>query len=78
MFTLLYNALKSLDKLPTGNSGKTLADFTDGANVASWAGEAMGTLVKSGTISGSSAKLTPDATTTRAEMTQVLYNLLAK
>jgi len=78
MFTLLYNALKSLDKLPAGNSGKTLADFTDGADVASWAGEAMGTLVKSGTISGSSGKLTPNATTTRAEMTQVLYNLLAK
>ncbi|MEA4933861.1 MAG: S-layer homology domain-containing protein [Lawsonibacter sp.] len=29
MFTLLYNALKQLDKLPSGTSGKTLSDFAD-------------------------------------------------
>jgi hypothetical protein len=36
----------------------------------------MKLLVESGTVSGSNGKLTPTGTTTRAEMAQVLYNLL--
>ena len=78
MFTLLYNALKVFDKLPSDASGKTLSDFADSGNVASWASEAMTALVKDGTVSGSGGKLSPTATTTRAEMAQVLYNLLKK
>jgi len=78
MFTLLYNALKGINQLPQGNSGKTLNDFTDSNTIPAYASEAIAYLVKSGTISGSNGKLTPNATTTRAEMTQVLYNLLAK
>lgn len=38
----------------------------------------MTALVKYGTISGSGGKLGPNATTTRAQMAQVLYNLLSK
>jgi hypothetical protein len=38
----------------------------------------MKLLTESGIISGSSGKLAPANTTTRAEMTQVLYQLLAK
>lgn len=78
MFTLLYNALKVIGKLPQGNSGKTLSDFTDANSVADWAEEAMTLLVKTGTIGGSNGVLTPLSTTTRAEMAQVLYNLLGK
>ncbi len=78
MFTLLYNALKAFDKLPSGTSGKALADFTDAGSVASWAADAMTALVKAGTVSGSNSKLNPTGTTTRAEMAQVLYNLLGK
>ncbi|MPM34889.1 hypothetical protein SDC9_81479 [bioreactor metagenome] len=78
MFTLLYNALKALDKLPQGDSGKALSDFNDVDSVADWAEEAMTLLVETGTISGSGGKLNPTGTTTRAEMAQVLYNLLAK
>lgn len=78
MFTLLYNTLKMTGALPTGDSGKTLADFTDSAKIASWASEAMTALVKHGTISGSGGKLDPNATTTRAQMAQVLLNLLGK
>ena len=78
MFTLLYNSLKVLDQLPSGASGKTLSDFTDGGNVASWADGAMTALVKAGTVSGSGGKLSPTSTTTRAEMAQVLYSLLKK
>ncbi|SBW00496.1 exported hypothetical protein [uncultured Eubacteriales bacterium] len=78
MFTLLYNALKVLDKLPKGDNGKTLTDFTDSGSMASWAKEAMTVLVKSGTVSGSDGKLTPTSGSTRAQMAQVLYNLLSK
>jgi hypothetical protein len=35
-------------------------------------------LVETGIIGGSDGKLTPQGTTTRAEMAQVLYNLLGK
>jgi len=78
MFTLLYNALKVLGKLPPGTSGKALSDFTDAGSIASWATDAMTALVKAGTVSGNGDKLNPTGTTTRAEMAQVLYNLLGK
>jgi hypothetical protein len=78
MFTLLYNVLKTIGQLPTGSSGKTLSDFTDRGEIASWAHEAMTLLVETGTIGGNNGMLTPDGTTTRAEMAQVLYNLLGK
>ncbi len=78
MFTMLYNALKSLGKLPEGDSGKTLADFTDSGDVEPWATEAMTALAKSGTIAGSGGKLDPTGRSTRAQMAQVLYNLLGE
>ncbi|ODU55304.1 MAG: hypothetical protein ABT01_06520 [Clostridium sp. SCN 57-10] len=78
MFTLLYNTLKALHKLPSDVSGNTLSDFTDSGTIASWATDAMTALVKSGTVSGNSGMLHPTDTTTRAEMAQVLYNLLGK
>ncbi|MDD3231385.1 MAG: S-layer homology domain-containing protein, partial [Oscillospiraceae bacterium] len=78
MFTLLYNALKVLDKLPEGDSGKVLSDFTDGGNVSSYAQEALTYLVKTGTVGGNNGQLNPTDTTTRAQMVQVLYNLLSK
>jgi len=78
MFTLLYNALKVIGALPTGMSGKTLADFGDTSGIASWAKEAMTLLVETGKISGSGGMLSPTAESTRAEMVQVLYKLLMK
>ena len=78
MFTLLYNALKVIDRLPEVDSGKTLSDFTDAGKITSWAKEAMTLLVETGTVGGSNGALNPTTTTTRAEMAQVLYNLLGK
>ena len=78
MFTLLYNALKVIRQIPEGDSGRTVADFTDSTQISSWAQEAMTLLVKTGTFGGSNGKLNPTGTTTRAEMAQVLYNLLGK
>ncbi len=78
MFNLLYNVLKVTGQLPQGHSGKTLSDFTDVEQIDAWAKEAMTVLVKTGTVGGSNGKLFPANTTTRAEMAQVLKNLLGK
>lgn len=78
MFTLLYNALKAIDQLPEADSGKTLSDFTDSQNISSYAQEAMAFLVETGVVAGNNGKLSPTETTTRAQMAQVLYNILSK
>jgi len=78
MFTLLYNALKVMDMLPEGTSGKALTDFSDTGDIASWAKDTMTLFVKTGTVTGNGGKLSPTNTTTRAEMAQMLYNLLSK
>ncbi|MGE5613135.1 MAG: S-layer homology domain-containing protein, partial [Bacillota bacterium] len=78
MFTMLYNALKVIGKLPAGNSGKSISEFSDAGDIAPWAWEAMKLLVETGTISGSGNRLSPKDTTTRAQIAQVLYNLLEK
>lgn len=76
MFKLLYGALKALNKLPQGSSGKALSDFSDAGQIDSWAMEAMTYLVRTGVVGGSDGKLNPTSTATRAQMAQVLYNLL--
>jgi hypothetical protein len=78
MFTLIYNMLKIIDKLPQGNSGKSLSDFSDAGQIDSWAKNTMTLLVETGTIGGSGGKLAPTDITTRAQMAQLLYNLLSK
>ncbi|WP_165755681.1 S-layer homology domain-containing protein [Ruminiclostridium hungatei] len=74
MFTLLYNALKAIGELPKVNTGKTLSAFSDAGQIASWAKDAMTLMVETGTVSG--GKLAPEEKTTRAQMAQVLYNLM--
>ncbi len=78
MFTLLYNLLKGINQLPEKDSGNKLSDYKDQEQIAPWAKKAMSELVKSNIISGSNSKLTPFNNTTRAEMAQVIYNLLGK
>lgn len=78
MFTLLYNALKVTGRLPESKGGKDLTAFSDAGDIASWAKTAMTLLVKTGAVGGSGGKLSPAATATRAEMAQVLYNLLSR
>ncbi|MEM5767359.1 MAG: S-layer homology domain-containing protein, partial [Bacillota bacterium] len=78
MFTLLYNGLKAIGKLPRGNSGKSLSAFRDAGDIAPWAKDAMTLFAETGTIGGSDGKLAPADTTTRAQMAQVLYSLLSK
>jgi hypothetical protein len=92
MFTLLYNTLKTAGQLPglhgqaigeaddqpTNYSGKTLTDFIDAGDIAPWARVAMKRLVEAGIISGSGNRLSPKDTASRAQMAQVLYNLMSK
>lgn len=78
MFTLLYNALKVIGKLPSVNSSKLLESFSDTGDIAPWAKDAIKLFVDNGTINGSENKLCLKDTTTRAQMAQVLYSLLSK
>jgi len=78
MFTLLYNALKAIDELPEGAAGKPLSAFGDSASIAPWARAAMSLFAETGTVRGSDGMLLPAETSTRAQMAQVLFNLLSK
>jgi len=78
MFKLLYGTLKAIDKLPQRSTSKSLSDFSDAGQIAPWAKESMEYLVEVGVVSGSDGKLNPNCTATRAEMAQILYNLLDK
>lgn len=78
MFTLLYRALNALGKLPETTNSKTLSSFSDASSVSDYAEEAMTALVKSGVIAGSNGTLDPHGQSSRAQMVQVLYNLLSR
>jgi hypothetical protein len=78
MFTLLYNTLKQINAMPADTNGKALALYKDSDEIASWAKTAMTLFVGTGTISGSGDQLNPTDTTNRAQMAQVLYNLMEK
>lgn len=78
MFVMLYNALNVIGELPAASGTKQLSDFGDSNQVASWALETMRVLVIGDVISGSNGMLNPTSSTTRAEMAQMLYNLLSK
>lgn len=78
MFVMLYNALKLIDEVPVYVNDTQLSSFNDADKIADWANEALSSLVKTGTVRGYNNNLNPTATTTRAEIAQVLHNLLSK
>ena len=78
MFVMLYNALRVMNEVPATTNSVQLTDFNDGAYVADWANEALTSLVKAGVVGGYNNNLNTTSTTTRAEIAQVLYNLLSK
>ena len=78
MVTLLFNALSVLNKLPDSTSDKTLNDFIDANIIASYAKNAMSYLVETGVIGGSNGKLEPTNAANRAEIVQIIYNLMIK
>jgi uncharacterized repeat protein (TIGR02543 family) len=76
MAVLLYNTLKTINKIPQETEKKQPAYFDDSNLVADWAKDAMSLFVGTGTINGSDNMLNPTSTATRSEMAQLLYNLL--
>lgn len=78
MFTLLYNTLKVADRLPQGDSDKTLSDFSDADQMEPWAKDAMTLLVAADIVHGNGDKLNPTGTATRAQLAQILYNLFSE
>lgn len=78
MFVMLYNTLEMTAKLPKVVSEKGLSDFSDSGNVATYAQKAMNYLIEANIISGNNSNLLPREITTRAEMAQLLYNLMGK
>lgn len=78
MAVLAYNALKAIDKLPQGDTGKELSTYSDSKLVSASSKKAVALMTKTGIIGGSGKKLSPKAEITRAEAAQVIYNLLMK
>jgi uncharacterized repeat protein (TIGR02543 family) len=76
MFTLLYNSLKLIEELPEASGSQKLSDFSDEKQIAAWAKEGLSHFVQAGAVSGSNNQLYPEQTASRAEMAQLLYNLL--
>jgi len=76
MATLLYRALEMLGELPEASSGKTLSDYSDSQSVSDYAKTAFEAMVDGGVMTGSGGALSPEAVASRAQIAQVLYNLL--
>ena len=70
-FTILGRALKM------GDGAKAdLAKFNDASQVASWATESMGAMVKAGYIKGDKNLLTPNTTMTRVQFATIMDNVI--
>lgn len=76
MFVLLYNILEQLEEMPLPEDPNREMEFQDESSLSAWAKEPALRLYQSGIIEGSNKLLNPKGTATRAEMAQILYNLL--
>ncbi|QOX65330.1 hypothetical protein FRZ06_19205 [Anoxybacterium hadale] len=83
LFTLTYQVLKNIGKLSERDfektltdSGKSLADFSDSTELSDWAKDAVNLFVEQGIISGSNGRIAAKGDVTRAQLAQMLYNLL--
>lgn len=71
-FTILARAMKL-----SGGPASALDAYSDRADVAPWAEDAMAALIAGGYIQGNGAGLNPAAPITRAEFAQVMYQLVS-
>jgi len=78
LFTLLYRALDVIGEIPTKSTNTSVSSFSDADQIAGYAKDAFTIFVESGAIKGNNEKLDPKGISTRAEVAQVLYNLLYK
>ncbi|WP_169734750.1 S-layer homology domain-containing protein [Desulfitibacter alkalitolerans] len=78
MLTTLYNSLLLIEELPEKVGEITIEDFKDTDSIAGWALESVASLIERGIVSGNNGYINPSASATRAEMAQMLYNLLKR
>jgi len=78
MMVILHNMLKILGEVPTPFMNLQLSSFNDADQVADWAEVAIVTFVNSGIVVGYNYNLNPEDFMTRAEIAQILFNLLSK
>ncbi|MEA4933498.1 MAG: S-layer homology domain-containing protein [Lawsonibacter sp.] len=78
MVVMMVQALTVMDEIPESNVDRALSDFSDENDVADWAQEAFRVLVRGGMISGTDGRLAPKEAATRAQMAQVLVQLLSR
>lgn len=78
LFTLLYRSLEKLGELPAEKKGASLSAFKDADKISDYAHTAIQAFTESGIVTGSNDQLDPQGVTTRAQVVQVLYNLLSK
>lgn len=78
MFVMLYNTLDSLGVLTASTQSGDPIFFQDSGQLAPWAEEATQALTQRKIIAGDNGRLNPEGTATRAEMSQLLFNLLSK
>lgn len=78
MFVILYNVLKRINELPPDTSGKSFESYRDADDIANYAKDVLKLFVANDIIKGNGDRLTPKASSTRAEAAQILFNLLSK
>lgn len=70
---MIVNAMKAAGKLYSTASASVLSNFSDGALVSDYARTAVSTLVQLGAVNGTSGRLNPRASITRAEAAVILH-----
>ncbi len=78
MFTLMYNILKQINKLPEATTDVPPAHFVDVEKIAGWAREPMTLFVRAGIITGSDGYINPEGVATRVQLAQIIYKLLKR
>lgn len=79
MMTLTAKALVAVQKLAAMNgTAGDISGYADADQVSAYAADSIATLVKNGIVQGSGSKLSPLATTTRAEVAVMLFNIYKK
>lgn len=73
---ILYNILEKLGELPSEKTGETLDSFTDANDIAAYAIKAIKFFTEKGIAVEDGKILAPKANFTRAQVAQLLYNLL--
>lgn len=78
MAVMMVQAMTVMDEIPIPITDRTLSDFSDDNDVDVWAREAFGILVRGGMISGTGGRLAPKEAATRAQLAQILVQLLSR